>query len=244
MVGIGPHDLADLPRVQELLGVGLHVQRDRGAARQGPRRLLHRVAAAAVRGPQPALLLAGLAGLHHDPVGHHEHRIEADAELADQLEVVVPLARELLEEPPGARARDGAQVLDQVLAVHADAVVADREQPLGLVGQDADLELGVVAQQLGLAQRPVAELVARVRRVADQLAQEDLALLVERVDDQIEHTADIGLERLHGLGHGGGWSPALVVCPWLRPDLGIGGWAFNGLLRRARVVGSKEVRHG
>lgn len=45
--------------------------------------------------------------------------------------------------------------------------------------------------------------VAGVGRVADQLAQEDLALLVERVDDQIEHTADIGLERLHGLGHDG-----------------------------------------
>ena len=99
--------------------------------------------------------------------------------------------------------------------LHADAVVADGQQALGLVGQDADLQLGIVAQQLGLAQRLVAELVARVGRVADQLAQEDLALLVERVDDQIEHTADIGLERLHGLGHGGGRSPISRGYAWL-----------------------------
>ena len=203
MVGVGPHDLADLPAVQELLGVGLQVQRDRGAARRAGRRLLHRVAAAAVRRPQPALLGAGLAAAHDDPVGHHEHRVEADAELADQLQVLVLLAGELAQELGRARAGDRAQILDQVVAVHADAVVADRQQALGLVGQDADLELGVVAQQLGLAQGLVAELVARVGRVADQLAQEDLALLVERVDDQIEHTADIGLERLHGLGHDG-----------------------------------------
>ena len=209
MVGVGPHDLPDLPAVEEFLGLGLQVQGHRGAARRAGRRLLHRVAAAAVRRPQPALVGAGLAALDDDPVGHHEHRIEADAELADQLEVLVLLAGQLAQELGRARAGDRAQVLDQVVPVHADAVVADGQQALGLVGQDADLELGIVAQQLGLAQGLVAQLVARVGRVADQLAQEDLTLLVERVDDQIEHTADIGLERLHGLGHDG---VAVPIC--------------------------------
>ena len=66
------------------------------------------------------------------------------------------------------------------------------------------LSSGSSPRSSGSPKRAVAQLVARVGRVADQLAQEDLALLVERVDDQIEHSADIGLERLHGLGHGGG----------------------------------------
>ena len=199
-----------------------------------------RVAVAAVRGPQPALLLAGPAALDHDFVGDHEHRVEADAELADQLEVVVLLARELLEEPAGAGARDGAQVLDQVLAAHADAVVADRQQALGLVGEQADLQLRIVAQKLGLAQRLVAELVAGVGRVADQLAQEDLALLVERVDDQIEHTADIGLERLHGLGHGGGGVLLDAVISLGAP--GFGDRAAG--VQRGRVRASLQPRAG
>jgi hypothetical protein len=49
----------------------------------------------------------------------------------------------------------------------------------------------------------MAELFQRVRRVGDQLAHEDLLLRVERMDDDIEQLADLGLE-LEGLGSGHG----------------------------------------
>ena len=53
--------------------------------------------------------------------------IEADAELADQLRVLLLVAGQALEELGGAGLGDGAEVRDRLLAGHADAVVADGE---------------------------------------------------------------------------------------------------------------------
>ena len=98
------------------------------------------------------------------------------------------------EEGGGARAGDGAEIGDQLLAVHADAVVGDG-QGLGRgVGGDADPELGIAGGQLRPGERQIAQPVAGVRGVGDQLAQEDRALAVERMGDDIEQPADFGLE--------------------------------------------------
>ena len=69
----------------------------------------------------------GAARQHLDPVGDDEGRIEADAELADQLRILLLVAGQALEELGGARLGDGAQVRDRFVAAHADAVVADRQ---------------------------------------------------------------------------------------------------------------------
>ena len=45
----------------------------------------------------------------------------------------------------------------------------------------------------------MAELVERVGGVGDELAEEDLRVRVERMDDELEELADFGLELL--LGH-------------------------------------------
>ena len=163
--------------------------------------LLDREAAAAVGLPAPAVLLAGLARDDLDPVRDHERRVEADAELADQVQVPGAVAAQLGGEALGARARDRAEIVGQLVPAHADAVVGDRERAGGLVGDQPDLELRVARQQLRLAQAGVAQPVAGVRGVRDQLAQEDLAVLVERVDDQVEDPPDLGFERLHRCAH-------------------------------------------
>ena len=101
-------------------------------ARAARRRLVRvaggdRELALAVGGPHPGLVAAGPPGQHVDPLGHHEGRVEADAELADQLGASVALARlDPLHEGAGSRAGDGAEILDQLVAAHADAVVVDR----------------------------------------------------------------------------------------------------------------------
>ena len=56
---------------------------------------------------------AGAARQHLDAVGHDEGRIEADAELADELRVLLLVAGELLEELGGAGLGDGAEVRDR-----------------------------------------------------------------------------------------------------------------------------------
>ena len=202
VVGVVAHDLAQAPLVEELLGVVAQVQDHRGAARRRLRHRLDREAAAAVGVPAPGVLLAGLARDDLDLARDHECGIEADAELADQIQIRSVVAAQLLDEALGAGARDGAEIVDQIVAVHADAVVDHRQRARGPIGRQHDLQLGIVAQQARLGQAGVAQPVARVRGVGDQLAQEDLAMLVERIDHEVENPADLGLERLHLGTHG------------------------------------------
>ena len=67
-----------------------------------------------------------------------------------------------------------------------------------------------VAQQLGLGVAAEAQLVQGVGGVGHQLAQEDVRVAVERVDDQLEQLVHLGLElellggsgRRHGISSG------------------------------------------
>ena len=85
-------------------------------------------------------------------VRDHEGRVEADAELADHLfvrQVLVLLFRllELLKESLRAGLRDRADVLDELITVHADAVVSDRQRVLLCIRRQEDLE-GLIAFEL------------------------------------------------------------------------------------------------
>ena len=134
----------------------------------------------------------GLARRHLDPVGDHEGGIEADAELADQAGPVLGLGGgQRRAERAGAGAGDGAQVVDQLLPAHADAVVGDQQGAGVLVGHDADLRLGRRGEgRVGQRLEPAP--VHRVGGVGHQLAQEDLPLGVERVHHQVEQPPDLG----------------------------------------------------
>ena len=68
-----------------------------------------------------------------DAIGDHEGRVEADAELADQAGAVLGLGQPG-EKGFGAGTRDGAEIVDQLLPVHADAVVDHRKRAGLLVG--------------------------------------------------------------------------------------------------------------
>jgi hypothetical protein len=62
------------------------------------------------------------------------------------------------------------------------------------VEKHAHRELGLALVQLGLVDRLEAQLVARVRRVRDQLAKEDLLVGVQRMGDEVQDLLDLGLE--------------------------------------------------
>ena len=69
------------------------------------------------------------------------------------------------------------------------------------------IEMRGLAHLLGhvvLREREEARLVERVGRVGDELAEEDLFVRVERVDDQREDLLHLGLEREFGGGVLGG----------------------------------------
>ncbi len=111
VVGVLADDGAQLPAVQQVVLAFAQVQRDVGAAV----RLLDHLDdefAAAVGLPAHALvgLLAGAARTDGHLVGDDERGVEADAELADQMRVLLLVAGQLREEFARARLGDGAEV--------------------------------------------------------------------------------------------------------------------------------------
>ena len=181
----------------------------KGDARPALRRGLERErsdgeGALAVRRPAPGLVGPGAARVDHDLVGDHEGGIKADAELADNGGGFLArvLGRKLVQEGLGAGAGDGAEPAGQVLAGHADAVVREGQR-LGVgIDRDLDRERSAVLDELGLGDRLVAQLLAGVGGVGDELADEDLAVGIDRMDHQMQQARNIGLEalRLGGLG--------------------------------------------
>ena len=195
-VGVLLDHLAQLPLLQVLLRVLLEVEDDVGAAALLGG-VLEGVAAVGVGLPEHRLVGggAGAAGEDGDLVGDHEGRVEADAELADQLRVVLDLAAlEQLEELLGPRVGDGPQGLGGLVAGQADAVVAHGEGAGLLVGDQLDLPVAPLRVDGRVGERQIAGLVDGVAGVGDQLAQEDLLVRVEGMDHQVEDLVDLGLE--------------------------------------------------
>ena len=100
--------------------------------------------------------------------------------------------------------RDRAEVLHQLIMSQPDAVVADRQGTCILVRLQRDLQRRVVPILL-LGQLNVPHLVEGIGGVRDQLAQRDLAILIERVRQDMQELLDLGLKRelLLYVGHGG-----------------------------------------
>ena len=109
--------------------------------------------------PDPDFFRAGAAADHLDAVGDHEGGIETDAELADQRGALLAF-REALDECARARAGDGAEIVDQLLPIHADAGIGDGERPRLGIGPDTDEQRSAFFQQFrarnGIVAQPVA----------------------------------------------------------------------------------------
>ena len=176
-----------------LVLVLLEVQHDARPA-LGPLAGLERELALGLAAPGPGLVALGGAARDLDLVRDEEGRVEPDPELPDQVGALGRLAAEGLGELLRARLGDGPQVREQLVLAHPDPVVRDRDRPGLGIGRDLDVEVLVGAEQVVIGQAPDPGLVQGVGRVADQLAQEDLLLGVEGVNDQVEELTGLGLK--------------------------------------------------
>ena len=113
------------------------------------------------------------------------------------------VAGKLTKELLGARLGDGAQVGDDFVAIHTDTVVTHHHRFGVGVETDTDLQLAVAFEQLGLVERFEAQLVAGVRSIGNQFAQEDLAVRIQRMDHQVQQLLHLGL-KIHLLCLGAG----------------------------------------
>mmetsp|Transcript_17764 Transcript_17764/g.57462 ORF Transcript_17764/g.57462 Transcript_17764/m.57462 type:complete len:716 (-) Transcript_17764:251-2398(-) len=131
-------------------------------------------------------------GSDDDLLGHEVGRVEADAELADHGDVRA--SGESLHEGLGAGAGDGAEIVDEISLGHADAGVLDGQGVVGLVGHNVDEQLGLGIELALVGQALEADLVERIGGVRDELAEEDLLVGVEGVDNQRQELVNLRLE--------------------------------------------------
>ena len=200
----------------------------KGDAGSAPRRVFERErrdreSALAVRRPAPGLVRPCPVRIDGDFVRDHERRVEADAELPDERGGFLAgvFRRKLVQEGLGARAGDRAKPLGQVFAGHADAVVREGQR-LGVgIDRDLDRERGAVLDQFRLGDRFVAQLLAGVGRIGDELADENLPVGIDRMDHEMQQARNVGLEALRaggfagrGLGVGGQVNPLEECWTW------------------------------
>src|SRR5690606_3497328 len=135
----------------------------------------------AFRGPVHAFAggHTGTAAVDIHLVGDDEGRIEAHAKLANQLGILLGVTGEVFHEVGGAGLGDGAQVRNNILTAHADAVVFEGDGLGVLVEAQANFQLGAAFQQLGLGQRLEAQLVGGIGRVGNQLTEENFLVGVQ-----------------------------------------------------------------
>ena len=191
-------DRFETNRLQQVLGIRLEVQDD-GRSGRLARGGFQGEDAAAGGFPFPGLVAADLAGDHLDFVGDHEGGVEADAELADQARALfrLGLLGKAGGERGGAGAGDGAEMVGQFLLAHAGAAVGDGDGAGELIRRDLDAR-GLRKGKTFIGQGEEAALVDGVGRVGDQLAEENLAVGVQRVDHEVQQAADLGA-KLPGL---------------------------------------------
>ena len=182
-----------------LLGVGLDVEDHLGAHAVLPAGL-HSVAVLAVGGPAPGLLAPVGPGGDGHLIGHHKGRVEAHAELSDDVHIALALAGVLgghvFFKLEGTALGDGAQIFLQFVMGHADAVVRDGQGTGDLIGGEGDLELVPLHPHLVVGEGFVGQLVNGVAGVGDELPQENLLMGVDGVDHQVQQPVGFGLKFL------------------------------------------------
>ena len=127
-------------------------------------------------------------------VRNDEGRIEPDAELPDQVGILLLVAGQPIQELARPGPGDRADIGYYLVAGHPDPVVGNGDGASILVHRDPDLQVRVGFVQRIVGQRFKAKLVCSVRGVGYQLPQEDLLVAVQRVDHQLQELLHLGLE--------------------------------------------------
>jgi hypothetical protein len=101
---------------------------------------------------------------------------------------------DLVQEGLGTRARDRAEVLDQLALGHADTRVGNGQRVLRLVRRDCDLGFELRVDNRLASRLQVAQLLERVRGVRNELAHKHFLVRVDRVRHNVQQLPRLGLE--------------------------------------------------
>jgi len=88
----------------------------------------------------------------------------------------------------------GADIVDNLLPVHADAVIGDGDGAGVLVEADPDFQIGVVLIKRAVGQGFETQLVAGVGSVGDQFAEKDFLVGIQGMGNQAQQLLHFGLK--------------------------------------------------
>ena len=185
-------NVAQINRIRIVFGIVFQIEFDVRAValsfRRGDFISVH-----AVGRPQISLVAVHPLGRDFHFGRHHKRRIKPDAEFADKVNhrgIVLGVLQKLRRAGFG----DGADVVDKVVAVHADTVVGNSQRIVVFVRRNRDFIRRVAFGQVGVGQPPVFQFIQRVRRVGNQLAQKDVFFRIKRIDNNVQKFVDFGLK--------------------------------------------------
>lgn len=142
----------------------------------------------------------GSSAKNGDLIRRHERRIKAHAKLPDERRIHRAASRglrlrlELLDERLRSRMRNRPEIFNQLAMRHADARIRERDCLRRLIRRDGHLQRRIRLDDFLPARLQEAQFLRGIRRIRNQLADEDLLIRVERMDDKIEKLRDLGLE--------------------------------------------------
>ena len=181
-----PDDVLDAEAAREFFFIIFQVNHHLGAA-QIFLDCLQRIIRPASRRPFDRLVFGPIRARNNiHLLRHHKSRIEADAELPDDGGGVIRLVRHCLDEGFRPRLGNRAQAGDNLIVIHADAGIADRQRLRRFIQLDAYLQIRLRIHHIVVRQHFKLQPIQRVRRVGNQLAQEDLLLGIQRMDENVQ----------------------------------------------------------
>ena len=98
-------------------------------------------------------------------VRNQKRGVEPHTELADQIGIVGGITAQCFQELTGARARNSADVLNDFIGGHANAVIRDRDGLFVFVDTDFQSEGLTVLHEAGVSQSRKPESIAGIRAV-------------------------------------------------------------------------------
>mmetsp|Transcript_9481 Transcript_9481/g.23027 ORF Transcript_9481/g.23027 Transcript_9481/m.23027 type:complete len:792 (+) Transcript_9481:1273-3648(+) len=150
----------------------------------------------------------GLAAVLHrfgddrDLVGDQVGGIKSDPELSDEVDVRLALSQRL-DKGAGPGLGDLSEVVDDFVLGHAHTGILDGDGVGGLVALDFDRGRGLLGV---FRDGQESFLVAGIGGVGNQFAEENIAIGIERVDDQVHDSSYIAREFVgFGFGFGSGF---------------------------------------
>ena len=149
--------------------------------------------------PYVRRILAIRAAHNLNALSHHERRVEADAELADDVHGVALALGVLGLELLAARMGDGTQVLLKLIGRHTNTIIRNGNGTRIAVKTHTNRKIVLVDLHAIVCKALEIELVDCIRRVGDELAQEDFLVGVNRVDHEIEELLALCFELAHAL---------------------------------------------